>query len=178
VSDKMMANLNPGSIAHSNSQFWEQMLDMKMEAAVSAEGFCLSAGHVEGTIKLYGAWSGLVEVRLSAGLAYEATAAMLMQAVENVVETDVLDAAKEIANMIAGVIKTSLPRPCSMAVPQSAIASERFCCPLATADTLAVAFHHASGSSMVRVREEQCRQSNAIPSSPDKGAILISTTFP
>jgi CheY-specific phosphatase CheX len=159
----MMADLSRESIAHSNSQFWEQMLDMKMEAAASSDGFCMSAGHVEGTIKLYGAWSGLVEVRLTAGLAYEATAAMLMQAVENVAETDVLDAAKEIANMIAGVIKTSLPRPCSMAVPESAIAVEGFCCPSATSGTLAVTFHHPSGSSMVRVREEQSVHSNANP---------------
>lgn len=157
----MQADLNAKGIALANSQFWEQMLAMNLEAAASSEGFCMSAGHVQGTIRLSGAWSGLVEVRLSAGLAYEATAKMLMLPAKSVTEADILDAAKEVANIIAGVIKPSLPRPCSMAVPESAMVRERFCCPSETADTLTVAFDHAVGSLMVRVWERECVQSSA-----------------
>ena len=152
----MRAELDEKGIAHANSQIWEQMLGMNLEASVSSEGSCLGTGHVQGTIQLSGAWTGLVEVRLAEGLAYLATATMLMLPVESVSESDVLDAAKEIANMIAGVIKSSLPRPCSMAVPASAMAVERFCCPSATKDTLAVAFHHPAGSLLVRVWEKNC----------------------
>lgn len=157
----MQADLNENNIAHANSQFWEQMLAMKLEIAACSDGFCMSAEHVEGTIRLSGAWSGLVEVHLAAGLAYEATAKMLMLPVQSVTEADILDAAKEIANMIAGVIKSSLPRPCSMAVPESAMVHESFCCHSATADTLAVAFDHPSGNLMVRVREQECLQQGA-----------------
>jgi chemotaxis protein CheX len=153
---QMRAELDEKGIAHANSQVWEQMLAMNLEASASSEGFCMGTGHVQGTIQLSGAWTGLVEVRLAGGLAYQATATMLMLPVESVSESDILDAAKEIANMIAGVIKSSLPRPCSMAVPESSMARERYCFPAASKDTLAVAFHHQAGSLMVRVSEQNC----------------------
>ena len=95
---------------------------------------------------------------MAEGLAYHATASMLMLPVESVAEADALDAAKEIANIIAGVIKSSLPRPCAMAVPESAVGHERFECPAATEDSLAVAFQHAAGHLMVRVWEQECPQ--------------------
>ena len=107
----MRADLDEKGIAHANSQIWEQMLAMNLVAAASSEGFCIGEGHVRGSIQLSGAWTGLVEVRLAAGLANQATATMLMQSIESVSEEDILDAAKEIANMIAGVIKSLLPRP-------------------------------------------------------------------
>jgi hypothetical protein len=46
-----------------------------------------------------------------------------------IVEADAQDAANEIANMIAGTIKSSLPRLCSMAVPESAVQCEGYCGP-------------------------------------------------
>jgi len=36
---------------------------------------------------------------------------MMMQPLETVAESDALDATKEIANMIAGTIKSALPAP-------------------------------------------------------------------
>jgi CheY-specific phosphatase CheX len=93
---------------------------------------------------------------MAEGLAYQATAAMMMQAVETVGEADTLDATKEIANMIAGTIKSSLPRPCTMTVPESAVEAEGFCGPQSTEDTLVVVFRHASGDLMVRIWEQEC----------------------
>ena len=84
-----------------------------------------------------------------------ATAAMLMQPVEAVVEADTLDATREIVNMIGGLLKSSLPQPCSMTVPESAIATERLCSVLHGENTLTVAFRHEAGGLLVRVREEQ-----------------------
>jgi len=103
-----------------------------------------------------GAWKGRVEVRMAEGLAYAATAAMMMQPVSSVVEADALDATKEIANMIAGTIKSSLPRPCTMSVPESAIETDGFCGHPQTEDTLVVGFRHACGDLMVRVLEKEC----------------------
>jgi CheY-specific phosphatase CheX len=152
----MRAQLDEQCVINANSQFWEQMLAMTLDPLAEPGEFCVSAGHVLGSVNLSGVWKGRIEVRLAEGLAYQATAAMMMQPVETVGEADVLDAAKEIANMIAGTIKSSLPRPCTMNVPESAVEAECFCGPPQTEDSLVVAFRHASGDLMVRVWEQEC----------------------
>ena len=152
----MRAQLDEQCVIKANAQFWEQMLAMTLDTLPLPGEFCLSAGHLHGCISLCGVWKGRIEVRMSAGLAYQATAAMMMQPVETVGEADALDAAKEIANMIAGVIKSSLPRPCIMTVPVSAVEAEGFCGAAQTEDSLVVAFRHESGEMMVRVWEQGC----------------------
>jgi CheY-specific phosphatase CheX len=152
----MRAQLDRQCVIKANSQFWEQMLAMSLDTMAAPEEFCIGAGHLLGSVDLCGVWKGRIEVRLAGGLAYTATAAMLMQPVETVGEADALDAAKEIANMIAGVIKSSLPRPCSMTVPESVVEPERFRGPAQTEDSLVVAFRHSSGDLMVRVWEQEC----------------------
>ena len=154
----MRAQLNEESVIKANSQFWEQMLAMKMDTLPIVEEFCVGDGHMLACVDLSGQWKGRIEVRMAGRLAYEATAAMLMQPVEMVGEADALDATKEIANMIAGVIKSSLPRPCVMEVPRSAVEMKCFCGQPQTEDTLVVAFRHAAGDLMVRVWEQECLQ--------------------
>jgi CheY-specific phosphatase CheX len=152
---KMRAQLDEQSIIKANAQFWEQMLSMKLDQTLSAEEFCLAPGHIIGSVDLTGIWKGRVEVRMDGGLAYEATAAMMMQPLETVAEADALDATKEITNMIAGTIKSSLLRPCSMAVPESYVVTEGFCSLARTEDSLVVTFRHATGDLMVRVCEQE-----------------------
>lgn len=147
----MGIELDEASIVKANSQFWEQMLAMKLDILVASEQFCLNAGHLVGMVNLSGAWNGRIEVRMDEGLALQATAAMLMQPAESVADADRIDAIKEIANMIAGVIKSSLPRPCAMTVPQAVVQPERFCAALRNADSVSVAFHHEAGDMMVCV---------------------------
>jgi len=154
----MRAQLDEQSVINANSQFWEQMLAMTLEPLPRPAEFRVAAGHVLGSVTLGGVWKGRIEVRLAQGLAYHATAAMLMQPLETVVEADALDAAKEIANMIAGTIKSSLPRPCTMTVPESAIEAAAFLGPPPTGDSLAVAFRHAAGDLMVQILEMECLQ--------------------
>lgn len=151
----MRASLDEKAIIKANSQFWEQMLAMSLEPMSFAGQFCVSEGHVQGEVTLSGAWNGRIEVRMAVGLAHQATSAMLMQPLETVAEADTLDATKEITNMIAGVVKSSLPRPCSMTVPQSAVERERFCGHASTEDSIVVAFHHESGDMMVCVWEQE-----------------------
>ncbi|HEY1983785.1 MAG TPA: chemotaxis protein CheX [Terracidiphilus sp.] len=136
-----------------SQQFWEQMLSMTLEPIFFPERFCLPAGHVHANVDLFGTWSGRIEVRLAERLAYEATAAMMMQAIDTINEADALDAAREIANMIAGVIKPSLPRPCNMTIPRSRVAGDAFCSAARTEDSVVVAFRHQAGDLMVRVWE-------------------------
>jgi CheY-specific phosphatase CheX len=152
----MRAQLDEQCVIKANSQFWEQMLAMTLDPLRVPGEFCVGAGHVLGSVILGGVWKGRIEVRLAEGLAYQATAAMMMQPVETVGEADALDAAKEIANMIAGTIKSSLPRPCTMNVPESVVETECFCGVQQTEDSLVVAFRHASGDLMVRIWEQEC----------------------
>jgi CheY-specific phosphatase CheX len=154
----MRAQIDEESLVKANAQFWEQMLGMHLEPVPEAEVFCVGAGHMMGSVSLSGMWTGRIEVRLAEGLAQAATAAMLMLPPETVSQTDTLDAIREIANMIAGVIKSSLPRPCAMTVPESAVAEESLCTMPRAEDTLAVAFRHDSGGLMVRVWEQGCSQ--------------------
>ena len=150
----MLTNIDEASVIQANALFWEQMLAMRLEPLYMAGEFCVDAGHVLASVQMSGAWVGRMEVRLSIELAATATAAMLMQPVEEVGAADTLDAVKEIANMIAGTLKSSLPRPCAMTVPQSSLELARFCGPPQTGDSLVVAFRHPSGEMMVRVCEE------------------------
>ena len=154
----MRAHLDEQSVIKANSQFWEQMLAITLDHALIPEEFCVGAGHLFGRVNLFGNWKGRIELRMTCALAYEATAAMMMQPVETVVESDALDATEEIANMIAGVIKSSLPRPCSMTVPESAVELEEYCGRPCTEDSLVVAFRHPAGDLMVRVWEQECRE--------------------
>ena len=126
----MRAKVDEQSVISANAQFWEQMLAMKVEPVP-------------------------IEVRIDEKLAHVATAAMLMQPEDAVAEADTLDATREITNMIAGVIKSSLPRPCSMTVPTSMIEPERVCESQRTESTLAVGFRHEGGDLMVRVWEHE-----------------------
>jgi len=152
----MRAQIDEQSVIKANSQFWEQMLAMTLHPLDEPAEFCLDAGHMLGSVSLSGVWSGTIEVRLNDRLAYHATAAMLMQNVETVGETDALDAAKEIANMIAGTIKSSLPRPCEMSLPESTVQTERFCSESQTEASMVVAFRHSAGDMLVRIVEQEC----------------------
>lgn len=153
----MKAKLDEQNVIKASAQFWEQMLAIALETAPPGM-LCLQAGHMFGAVALSGVWQGRIEVRMANGLAFEATAAMMMQSLDTVGESDVLDATKEIANMIAGTIKSSLPRPCSMTVPESAVEREDFCAPAGSEDSLVVGFRHKAGDMLVRIWEQEYTQ--------------------
>jgi len=155
----MHSAVTEASIQKASELFWEQMLAMRLEPVASAAGSeqtqrrCIGPAHVLASCELSGIWAGRIEVRLSSGLALSATAAMLMQSLDAVQPTDTLDAVQEIANMIAGTLKSALPRPCSLSVPSASLSSEDFCVLPRTHDTITVFFQHDSGMLMVRVWE-------------------------
>lgn len=152
----MWAELDEASLVKANAQFWEPMIAMRLEPVAGSEEFCVGPGHLIGSVSLNGKWKGRIEVRLAEALAHAATAAMLMQPVETITEADALDATREIANMLGGVIKTSLPRPCSMDVPESSVATDGLCMQPRTDDVLSVAFRHDTGTLLLCVWEEAC----------------------
>jgi CheY-specific phosphatase CheX len=154
----MRALIDHQSVIKASSQFWEQMLAMTLDPIPHSAGFFAPAGHVRGSVALSGVWNGGIEVRIARGLAYLATAAMMMQPVESVTQADALDATGEIANILAGSIKSSLPRPCAMTVPESALQTDEFRSLPPADDALVVVFRHPAGDLMVRVWEHDCPQ--------------------
>ena len=154
----MRTQVTPENVEKANSQFWEQMLGMRLErigpgSPAGADSASIDHLHVMGCCELAGVWSGLIEVRLSMGLAQVATAAMLMQVPEAVLSEDLLDATKEIANMIAGTIKSVLPRPCTMTVPHAEIENRDVSSLDRTPGVLSVYFENDAGTLLVRVCE-------------------------
>ena len=149
----MRVHLKEEMVTQANAQFWEQMLSMKLVSIPIPAESCLPPGHFVASVDFSGIWRGSVEVRMALELGKSATAAMLMLPVEELSEADTLDAIKEIANMIAGGIKSALPRPCSMTVPISALHLKLFCGPARTEDSLTVAFQHETGDLIIRVLE-------------------------
>ena len=154
----MRAQLDEESVITASTHFWEQMLAITLKPVPIQGKFCVGERHLTGGVNLAGVWKGRIEVRMAEGLAYRVTAAMLMMPVETVTEADTLDATREIANMIAGTIKSSLPRPCTMTVPDAVVQAESFCDIQRTDDTLAVAFEHPDGEMMIRIWEQDCEQ--------------------
>jgi chemotaxis protein CheX len=151
----MRVELNQQSLISANSHFWEQMLSMTLEPVPFTDLFCVGTFHLVASVELSGMWKGRIEVRLDEKLAYSATAAMLMQPVRDVAEAEMLDAIGEIANMVAGAIKSSLPRPTTMSTPTSGIELAGFCGRQRTENALVVGFRHADGDLMVRVCEQE-----------------------
>jgi chemotaxis protein CheX len=149
----MRAELSEQALISANSHFWEQMLSMTLEPVSFTDLFCVGACHLLASVGISGTWNGRIEVRLDKNLAYRAAAAMLMQPVQEISEADMLDAIGEIANMVAGVIKPSLPRPTNMTTPTTGVEPAGFCGMQRTETTLIVGFRHADGDLMVRVQE-------------------------
>ncbi len=145
-------------IKNASAQFWGQMLSMEVEpveGCQAARPRCIASEHVVGSCDLSGVWQGRIEVRLSRGLVLQATSTMLMQPIESVRAADELDATKEIANMIAGTIKSALPRPIKMTVPSAELHDAEFCDLPRTENSVCVFFAHAAGELMVRVWQEE-----------------------
>lgn len=149
----MHAELDRSTVITANAQFWEQMVAISVAPLPQSEPLCLEPGHIDAWVTLSGAWNGRVDVKLSGRLAHHAAAALMMQPVETVQPADALDATREIANIIAGVIKPSLPRPSSMAIPEAEVQSSSFHAPGAGGNALVVSFGHAAGKMLVCVSE-------------------------
>lgn len=154
----MRAQIGEQCVIKANAQFWDQMLAMTLEPIPGRQEFHADAGHLMGSVDLSGVWTGRIEVRLDGKLARTATAAMLMQPPDSVLEADTLDATREIANIIAGVIKSSLPRPCAMTVPEAVVETTEFISEEPGEDSVEVVFRHDSGGLMVRVLEREYQQ--------------------
>jgi chemotaxis protein CheX len=154
----MQLKLSGHCLMAASSQFWEQMLGMTLEPAAPGGLIRVGQPHMLGYVILSGSWTGLIEVRLEDRLSSAATAAMLMQPAESLTDADRLDATREIANIIAGVIKSCLPQPCSMSLPEAVLKAGEYVPDPHARDSMAVAFRHGTGDLLVTISETEAEQ--------------------
>jgi chemotaxis protein CheX len=99
-------------------QVWSSYLDLDgMSPLVPAVG-PTSPADVSAAVSVTGSWQGHVVVSCSAGASRNAAATLLGIEVEDVTIDDVSDAVGELANIIGGNVKSLLPQPCALALPQ------------------------------------------------------------
>ena len=151
----MRAQISEKNVIEASSRFWEQMVAMTLDPEPISDQFCVGRKHLLGRIDITGSWQGHVEIRMALSLARLATGVMLMQPHETVAEADMTDAISEVTNMIAGLIKSSLPQPCTMSLPRAAVEDCNFCGEQPAPNTIDVAFRHVDGKMVVRVREDE-----------------------
>ena len=169
----MRVKLDVDSVIGASTQFWQQMLSISLEpAAIRCE-----VGPAErclvGCVGIAGAWTGRIEVRMTETMAWAATAAMTMLPAGQVSEADALDATREIANMVAGTIKSCLPRPCTMTVPESAITMGNFCGDAEPRNALSLGFDHAEGRLIVRIQEHEHGEAQNERNAPQEANPLL-----
>ncbi len=73
---------------------------------------------VQGTVAISGAWTGVLVLRFASELARWATAIMLETDLASVSEEEMHDAIAELTNMIGGNLKSHLPQPSTMSIPE------------------------------------------------------------
>ncbi len=71
-----------------------------------------------GQVNISGAWEGQVIIYGTSTLARIAASKIFAISMESVQEQDQIDAMYEISNIIAGNIKSLLPEPCKLSIPQ------------------------------------------------------------
>ncbi len=69
-------------------------------------------------ISIYGAWSGTVQVRAGVGFLDRAASRMFDIKLDDVEPMDRIDTFAELNNMLGGTIKSLLPEPCGLSLPQ------------------------------------------------------------
>jgi len=108
-----VANEDIVSIVHS---IFEVMLNLPAEPAelgvVQDDGSSWA-----GSIRIGGAWTGVVEIQITSELARQIAAQMLAMDAADVLENDLQDAVAELTNMIGGNIKSQVPGPSQLSLP-------------------------------------------------------------
>lgn len=109
-----MSTLTANELARSTGTIWSSMLgiDLAPGASAAPEGPL----HI-GCIHISGAWVGGVEIACPTSAAREFSARMLQAEPASLADGDVDDAFGELANLVAGQIKSLLPGSTQLSVP-------------------------------------------------------------
>ena len=97
---------------------WTSMLGMEIHRRVDSGAPEGATSVLIGHVGISGAWEGQVMVHGTSGLARSAASKIFSIAPEEVTEQDEVDALYELSNIIAGNIKSLLPEPCQLSLPE------------------------------------------------------------
>lgn len=94
---------------------WQSMLNMEL---TPADGAASPEGHlVIGCVQLSGSWSGTIQLVCSAEMARTSVAAMMQMQASDLGDSDINDGLGELANMVGGSVKNTLPAPTVLSPP-------------------------------------------------------------
>jgi CheY-specific phosphatase CheX len=100
-----------------SSDFWSSMVDVHLRRVESPSAPEEKEQSIVGHVDIQGAWSGMIEVKASRGLAEATASSMLNKRAADVTAEECSDAVQEATNIIAGSIKRLLPSVCLMGLP-------------------------------------------------------------
>jgi chemotaxis protein CheX len=99
-------------------QVWASYLDTDGEKPLVPVAPGKLSKEIVAGVAVSGAWHGLVLVACSSVASREAAAALLGMDAAEVTDGDVDDALGELANVIGGNVKSLLPEPCVLGLPE------------------------------------------------------------
>jgi chemotaxis protein CheX len=71
-----------------------------------------------GTVSVSGAWNGTIQIELPTGVDRVMAAAMFQMEDDEVGDEEIVDSVGELANMIGGMVKSMMPEPSRLSLPQ------------------------------------------------------------
>jgi chemotaxis protein CheX len=115
----MTAKPTVEDLRHIVEQVWSSYLDLDGNSPlVPAVGALDDADAVSASVSVTGSWQGHVVVSCSVAASRNAASALMGVGVDDVTVDDVSDAVGELANIIGGNVKSLLPQPCALSLPQ------------------------------------------------------------
>ncbi len=109
-----MTILTSENIADLTQEIWSAMLS---EHAPLMPGDA-PAGDIQAAVDIAGEWNGTVGLSCSRDAARIATGAIFGLPDDEITEADISDAVGELANVVSGNIKSLVPGPSTLSVPQ------------------------------------------------------------
>jgi chemotaxis protein CheX len=97
---------------------WQALLGLDIQACALPATIDLADGFWTGKVEISGAWNGFVLLHGSGQLTHSAASGIFANDHSELTAQDRMDAMYELANVIAGHIKSLLPEPCQLSLPQ------------------------------------------------------------
>ena len=97
---------------------WQALLGLDIQACILPETIDLDDGFWTGKVEISGAWNGFVLLHGSRQLTHSAASGIFASDDSELTAQDRMDAMYELTNVIAEHIKSLLPEPCQLSLPQ------------------------------------------------------------
>lgn len=111
-----LADVSSDDIVAITSQVWSSFLELEL-ADVSAEATVLAGPVMSAVVRISGAWQGAVQVECPPQHAADAAVRMFSMEPGAASDSDARDVLGELANVVAGNVKSLLPAPSALSMP-------------------------------------------------------------